>query len=111
MRVIASSIRAALIIAALFWGNCLTCPQAMTAQAHRCCHKTQKDSSNCQNQTLRQFVKADQSSQQTALPVAAAPETAAATPAPAPALERSGLPNAAEHAPPDLFSLHSSYRI
>jgi hypothetical protein len=112
MRVIASSIRAALIITALFWGNCLTCPQALMAQAHRCCHKTSKSSTTCQTQSLRQFVKADSSVQQTAVPTAAVlVEAVATSPAPVPVFDSAAIPDAAEHAPPDLFSLHSSYRI
>lgn len=113
MRVIASSLRAALIIVALFWGNCLTCPQALMAQAqqrHQCCHKTKQNSATCQTQVLQQFVKAD--------PVQCAPvlaTTAILTSVPAQPLGvesiRIAVPDAAGHAPPDLLSLHSSFRI
>ncbi len=113
MQVIASSLRAALIIAALFWGNCLTCPQALMAQSqrcHRCCHKTKQDSATCQTQALQQFVKADPVRY---APVFAAPAILAVVPAQAPAVasEPAALPDAAEHAPPDLLSLHSNFRI
>ena len=71
MRVISSSVRAALIILALFWGNCLTCPQALMAQTHRCCHKNKQSSPSCQTQVLRQFVKADPAPHAAPVPLAA----------------------------------------
>lgn len=110
MRVISSSIRAALIIVALFWGNCLTCPQALMAQTHRCCHKNKQDTSTCQTQLLRQFVKAEPASHAAVTP-ATAVQIVPVTLTPTAAFEWDQIPNAAEHAPPDLFSLHSSYRI
>jgi hypothetical protein len=113
MRVIASSLRAALIIAALFWGNCLTCPQALMAQSqqrHQCCHKHKQDSAACQTQALQQFVKADPARY---APVFAAPAIVVVVPSPTLAVvsDFASLPDAAEHAPPDLLSLHSSFRI
>jgi len=113
MRVIASLLRAALIIAALFWGNCLTCPQALIAQSqqrHQCCHKHKQDSAACQTQALQQFVKADPARY---APVFAAPAIVAVVPSPTLAVvtEPASLPDAAEHAPPDLLSLISSFRI
>ena len=108
MRVISSSVRAALIILALFWGNCLTCPQALMAQTHRCCHKNKQSSPSCQTQVLRQFVKADPAPHAAPVPLAA---ELAAPPVAVPVAEWTSLPSAPEHAPPDLFSLHSSYRI
>ena len=113
MRVIASSLRAALIIAALFWGNCLTCPQAWMSQSpqrHQCCHKHQQDSATCQTHALQQFVKADPVRY---APVLAAPAIVAVAPSLtlAAVSESACLPDAAEHAPPDLLSLHSSFRI
>lgn len=111
MRVISSSIRAALIIAALFLGNCFTCPQALIAQTHRCCHKNKQGSTTCRTQALRQFVKADPAPHGAPSMAVVPVETVAPVPALAPALEWTSLPNPAEPAPPDLFSLHSSYRI
>jgi hypothetical protein len=108
MRVISTSVRAALIILALFWGNCLTCPQALMAQTHRCCHKNKQGSQSCQTQVLRQFVKADPAPHAAPVPVVA---ELSSLPLTVPVAEWTSLPNASEHAPPDLFSLHSSYRI
>ena len=115
MRMFSSSLMGALVVLALFWGNCFSCPQVLLAlkshqPAHGCCHRTNKQSSNdCQTQVLRQFVKAD-----TATP-APAPAMAAAVAEPAPvsvvlrAFAPATMP--AEHAPPDLLSLHSNFRI
>jgi hypothetical protein len=108
MRTFSSSLLAALIIAALFWGNCFSCPQALlSARNHGCCHRTKQASSGCQTQALQHFVKAEFNTQ--APPVVAV----AALPAPPMMLIRDWppVPDASEHAPPDLLSLHSSYRI
>ena len=50
---------ALLIIAALFWGNCYSCPQILIAQQHQCCHHTQAPADTCVSQSLQHFVKAD----------------------------------------------------
>jgi len=103
---------AALVVAALFWGNCFSCPQLLAAlqshqPAHGCCHKTKSASSECQSQVLKSFVKADFGAKAPALPAVArlvGPPTAAAPLA-------DNLARVEEHTPPDLFSLHSSFRI
>ncbi len=59
MRAISTSVLAVLIIAALFWGNCFSCPQLLLAQVHTCCHKSKPDTAKCQTQSLRHYVKAD----------------------------------------------------
>ena len=53
---------AALIVVALLWGNCLSCPQmlltAVTHQpAHSCCHKNKSAGTKCQSQGLQHFLK------------------------------------------------------
>jgi hypothetical protein len=53
----------ALVLVAMLWGNCLSCPQI--ADAHSCCHKPQPASAACHTQILRHFVKAEK-----AVPVA-----------------------------------------
>lgn len=57
---------AALVVVALFWGNCFSCPQVLlAAQKHQCCPHGKAgphgkaDPSECQTQGLRNFVKAD----------------------------------------------------
>jgi len=102
---------AALVVAALFWGNCLSCPQLLAAlqshqPAHGCCHKTKSASSECQSQVLKSFVKAESSAPALALPIVA---RLVGLPAAAPLADN--LARVEEHTPPDLFSLHSSFRI
>jgi hypothetical protein len=58
MRFISNSIMAALVVAALFWGNCYSCPQGLlAAQIHKCCHHTKAPAADCQLQNLQHFVK------------------------------------------------------
>jgi hypothetical protein len=45
-----------LAVAALLWGNCLSCPQ-MTS--HSCCPKPQSASFQCHTENMQHFVKAD----------------------------------------------------
>ena len=107
---------AALVTVALFWGNCLSCPQVMLSlqknkASHDCCKRGQKTApKSCASQGLQHFVKAE----------AAAPAGIAA--AAEEAVNVSGVPvpewrsapvvlRAAGHAPPDLLSLQSSLRI
>ena len=108
---VSTSIMAALVVAALFWGNCLSCPQMRSAamqDPHSCCHHTQPVKVDCQSQALQHFVKAP------------------ATEAPAPAIEgdriatvftpvmeawSDSLAKSAEPPPPDLLLLHSFLRI
>ena len=62
MRTFCNSFLAVLIISALFWGNCFSCPQILQSAKHSCCHKTKQASSGCQTQVLKQFVKAEATS-------------------------------------------------
>ena len=104
---------AALVVVALFWGNCLSCPQLLAAlhsqqPAHGCCHKTGSPATDCQSQGLKNFVKAPQAAQAEALPAA----MEVVEPLAAVVLDGdTSLFAAAEHAAPDLLSLHSSFRI
>jgi hypothetical protein len=101
MRTFCNSVLAALIITALFWGNCFSCPQILLAARHSCCHKTKQTSPGCQTQVLKQFVKAEADSP-------APPVVAAILPAQMPvATDDFYLPPAAppEYTPPDIFSL------
>ena len=105
---------AALIVVALFWGNCLSCPQMLLAvaahqPAHNCCHKTKSAGATCQSQGLQHFLKAGPEVRTAAVAVAPAVATAIA----AAALPQGAAvaPLEVEHAPPDLIALHSSFRI
>ena len=97
----------ALVVVALFWGNCFTCPQVLLAlkshqPAHGCCHKTKQTSSGCTTQVLQHFVKADPATHAPAVPVVAA----VAQPAPVIAFLAEPSPTPVEHTPPgDVFSL------
>ena len=64
MRAVSNALVAMLIVAALFWGNCFSCPQVLQAlqskqAAHGCCHGTKHGSTHCQTEVLRHFVKAE----------------------------------------------------
>ena len=104
----------ALIVAALFWGNCLSCPQMLLAAAahqpaHNCCHKTKSAGTSCQSQGLQHFLKAGGEARTAGVAVVA---TAVATAVTA-ALPQGAMAAPVEvvHAPPDLLALHSSFRI
>jgi hypothetical protein len=71
------SVTVALVLMAMLWGNCLSCPQ-MTA-AHSCCHKPQPASAACHTQGLQHFVKAER-------PAPAAPSVAVLADVAAPAV-------------------------
>jgi hypothetical protein len=111
MRAVSSPVMAALMLVALFWGNCYTCPQMMVGHqaAHSCCHRHGKaPASECHSQGLRHFQ---------------APSGADAAPAVALVGMAQGWAGAAvmqraavfavlpEHDPPDLVTLNSSLRI
>src|SRR5258708_6868121 len=60
MRAIFNSLMAALVVVALFWGNCFSCPQLLqAAQKHHCCPHGKTDPNECKTQGLRSFVKAE----------------------------------------------------
>ena len=60
MRGVFNSLMAALVVAALFWGNCFSCPQLLrAAQNHHCCPHGKSDPTECKTQGLRSFVKAE----------------------------------------------------
>jgi hypothetical protein len=111
MRAISSSIMAALVVVALFWGNCFSCPQALLAltshqPAHQCCHKTKSAAPGCETQNLQQFVKADVSAHTPALPVVAFVSLAAP-----PDLPVTIAPAVVEYSPPDSLFLQSILRV
>jgi len=110
MQRVCSSLMAALIVVALFWGNCLSCPQMLLAAAahqpaHSCCHPTKSAGTTCQSQGLQHFLKAAPQTQRPAIALVA---PMIAVPLPLGVLVP---PVEMEHAPPDLLALHSSFRI
>jgi hypothetical protein len=116
MRVISTSVLALLVIAALFWGNCLTCPQAIQALVnhqpmHGCCHRSKHAPSGCTTHAMRQFVKADPG-QHAQAPAVAAVDVVEAHLGPAPVppvFAETAL--TAVHGPPDLLSFQGCFRI
>jgi len=60
MRAFLNSLMAALVVMALFWGNCFSCPQILlAAQKHGCCPHGKSEQKECKTQGLRNFVNAD----------------------------------------------------
>jgi len=112
MRVL-SITAAVLVVVALLFGNCLTCPEMAASQSccHRNqpCHHKQAPSQVCEARSLHQFVKADLADHTVTLAVASiAPETSDQFSL---ADQRDAAFASAEYVPPDLISLHSSFRI
>jgi hypothetical protein len=115
MRAISSSFMATLLLVALFWGNCFSCPQMMLSRAamksHACCKRGQKPMPNaCSSQGMKHFVKAESAATVAPVPATAPVETDAAVAAPVWRAVES-VPVETNHAPPDLLALHSSLRI
>jgi hypothetical protein len=110
MRTVSSSIMAALVVVALFWGNCFSCPEAVLAYAshrpaHHCCHNSKASTPGCDTQNLQQFVKTHADTQ-AAVPVGVLHTVEA----PAMVLEALA-PLVLEYPPPKLLSLNSILRI
>ena len=73
MRAFYTSVMALLVVAALFWGNCYSCPQVLLAAAsHGCCHRSKVPKTDCQTQGLRNFVKAEKAAPVSGMPVVVA---------------------------------------
>jgi hypothetical protein len=104
MRAFSTSIMALLVVAALFWGNCFSCPQLLlAAHKHPCCPHTKPDKTECQTQGLKNFVKADNGA-----PHAAAPATIAVLQHEQKSAQLPVCvlpPNVPGHAPPEILSL------
>jgi hypothetical protein len=111
MRTVSTSVMVLLVIAALFFGNCLSCPQMLLAwrshgPLHNCCPRPhpQPAPAGCQAQGLQHFVRAgDSGAQPIVAPVAAEFVEAPASSVPANAAFM--VPARAEHAPPGILSL------
>jgi hypothetical protein len=103
---------ATLIVAALFFGNCLSCPQMLLAMAgqhpgHGCCHHP-APKIDCHSQSLSHFVKAQG---QAAPALVASGVVRAIGTAAMPALCVVAPLHAADVPPPDLLSRHSLLRV
>jgi hypothetical protein len=111
MKTFSNSVLAALIVAALFWGNCFSCPQLLLSltqhSPHGCCQRSAPVTRTCTTNVLKHFVKADPAP---VAPPAAAPADIQAF-APAPALFRAVAAVATPQSPPDLLALNSLLRI
>jgi hypothetical protein len=104
---------AALVIAALFFGNCFSCPQILLAATqqgdHSCCHRTKSVSQDCQTQGLRQYIKADPGAPAAVQPIVA--EVVSAVPD-APAPEEFFVSSVRpDRTPPDLLAVLSVFRV
>jgi hypothetical protein len=108
MRAIASSMMAALVVIALLFGNCLSCPQMLTQDAHRCCHHGQPVTAKCQTQSLQHFVKSEAGTETSPAPATAEIVQPAPVALLAQAFELAVDPS---KAPPDPPLLTSSLRI
>ncbi len=113
MRAVSTSLMAALVVVALFWGNCFSCPQLLLAlqthqPSHECCHGKKQAPVSCQTQQLHQFLKAD-AGHAPAVPMVA--ELAASLAPVSLPHGRTSVSVPAQHAPPGLISLYSTLRI
>jgi hypothetical protein len=104
MRTFSTSIMALLVVAALFWGNCFSCPQLLlAAHKHPCCPHTKPIKNECQTVGLKNFVKVDNGTPDAPAPATIAvlehEQTSTYFPVCMPA------PNVLGHAPPEILSL------
>jgi len=103
MGAVFNSLMAALVVVALFWGNCYSCPQILlAAQKHHCCPHGKADPGECKTQGLRHFVKAEK-----AAPASTPVSTVAIAPPPTTPRLSSTLvvPATPEFTAPDLLPL------
>src|SRR5664279_387341 len=104
MRAVFNSLMAALVVVALFWGNCFSCPQILlSAQKHSCCPHGKANPSECKTQGLRNFVKAEK-----ATPIVPAVAVTAVIEVPAATARLSAtlaVPAPPGYTPPDLLPL------
>lgn len=104
MRAVFNSFMGALVVVALFWGNCFSCPQILlAAQKHHCCPHGKADPGECKTQGLRNFVKAEKATPAVPAPVASA---IIAPPPTTPRLSATlVVPAPSEYTPPDQLPL------
>jgi hypothetical protein len=111
MKTISNAVLAGLIVAALFWGNCFTCPQFLLSvaqkSAHGCCSRSAPPKAQCATSVLKHFVKADLLSMK--MP-AQAPQPVSLL-VPTPAAQEFSATAANFHSPPDVVQQHTTLRI
>jgi hypothetical protein len=111
MKAFSNSALAVLIVAALFWGNCFSCPQLLLAFAqkapHSCCKRSAPVTKTCTTNVLKNFVKADPVA--VTAPAAAPAEVAAFVLVPS--TRESVVTLETPHSPPNLLELTSLLRI
>ena len=112
MQRVSNLVMATLIVAALFFGNCLSCPQMLLAMAgqhpgHGCCHHP-APRVECHSQSLSHFLKA-QVQAAPALVASGVVRTIGTAAMPAPSVI--APLRAADVPPPDLLSRHSLLRV
>jgi hypothetical protein len=114
MRVFSNSVMTALVVLALFLGNCLSCPQILLSlsshqPAHGCCPRSHQPVSKttCQSQALQHYVQAEKEAPPAPAVIAMVRPPFDLLPL-QPATDFGGTP---EISPPDLVSLNSSFRI
>jgi hypothetical protein len=119
MRAVSNFVLAFLLLGALLWGNCLSCPQlllslASHAPAHDCCKHPGKQpvtsQNSCQSFALKHFVKADPAPKVQLQAAANAHFVSADTTPLAPVAPRGAI-LVIPYSPPDLELLNSSIRI
>jgi hypothetical protein len=112
MRQVSNILMAALVVTALFLGNCLSCPQVLVAIAgqhagHSCCHHPSAKI-DCHSQSLSHFVKAQGNPPPMLAISGVLPAVAVSS-----VVSRQVIAplRAADAPPPDLLSLHSLLRV
>lgn len=115
MRAVANLFLAVLLLGALLWGNCLSCPELLLAlsshaPAHGCCKRPDSSGNECHSVALKHFVKADPA-QQTAIQFAPCSPMVTRLPAPPVTPVRLDTVPAIQQSPPGLDVLNSVFRI
>jgi len=119
MRAVSNTLLAFLLLGALFWGNCLSCPQLLFSLAshtppHDCCkhpgNQPAKSQTTCQSLGLKHFVKED-SPPKVQLHAAAYAHFAGADTQPLAPAAASATVVVLPYSPPDLEVLNSNIRI
>ena len=106
---ISSALMVTLAVAAMLWGNCLSCPNRLAAQQsdHSCCHKPKPAPTPCHTEDLQQFVQVERHASAAPAMAVAAELTAAYVPV------RSWISTTVTvwHAPPELTRISTSLRV
>ena len=119
MRAVSNLVLAFLLLGALLWGNCLSCPQLLLSLAshshsHGCCKPSGKQPAtsrnDCQSFALKHFVRADPAPKAQLQAAANAHFVTVDSIPPTPATPMASV-LVLPYSPPDLEVLNSSIRI